>query len=247
MSRRSATSAEEWSARNRSLAAGLGELIERHLARTTGRGLDVGCQNGALTSLLAKRIDLEWAGVDPQIEQPITSPDGIPLHPGWAHDLPFASESFDCAVLANVYEHIDPDLRGRSLAELYRVLAPGGILVGQLPNPYFPVESHTRLPFLGWLPAPARRAYWRFARVPWRRRHPPRFHAVTVGHLRRTARAAGFRAVEIRGFNYPPESVPRRLRWAARALAAPMRLYPWSWQFVFQRPAVAGDPTPARP
>jgi SAM-dependent methyltransferase len=58
--------------------------------------------------------------------------------PGVAH-LPCRSaiNLFDCVTLANVFEHLEPALHNASMAEIYRVLAPGGILVGQIPNPYF--------------------------------------------------------------------------------------------------------------
>ena len=70
--------------------------------------------------------DLTWVGVDPRFEVPETSPAGHELLPGWAHELPFPDDSFDLVLLANVYEHVDPDLRNASLAEIQRVLAPGG-------------------------------------------------------------------------------------------------------------------------
>ena len=35
-------------------------------------------------------------------------------------------------------------LANNRLHEISRVLRPGGILAGQIPNPYFPIESHSR-------------------------------------------------------------------------------------------------------
>jgi SAM-dependent methyltransferase len=151
---------------------------------------------------------------------------------GVAHAIPFSDESFDCVVLANVYEHIEPDLRDASLREIRRVLAPGGILVGQLPNPYFPIESHSRLPFMGWLPYRAQLFYWRLSPVPW----DHDFYVVTVRDLRRRAERMGFETLLVRKFNYPPAAIPESLRWAARLLAKTMEVVPWSWQFVFRVP-----------
>ena len=116
---------------------------------------------------------------------------------------------------------------------MYRALKPGGVVVGQLPNPYFPIESHSRLPFMGWLPVRAQKVYWRLAPVPWE--HD--FYVVTIKHVRRDAEAVGFEIPLTRRFNYPPEVVPASVRWAARALERPMKLMPWAWQFVLRRPA----------
>jgi len=226
-------SASEWATRNEVLGRSLSELIRLYIEPRMGRGLDVGCQSGTLTRLLASQTGFDWWGVDPRVQA-----DGRSLHPvqlvfGWAHELPFRDGQFDCVVLANVFEHVQPQLRSASVAEIMRVLAAGGVLVGQLPNPYFPIESHSRLPFMGWLPERIRKRLWRFAPVDWE--HD--FHTVGIRELRRRAEAAGLETVVIRNFNYPPEAIPVRLRWAARLLDRPMRFVPWAWQFVFRRPS----------
>ena len=145
----------EWSARNDALSAALSELVRTHGPADGGLGLDVGCQNGALTDAWERLTDLHWTGIDPGIAELRQSEAGLDLHPGWAHELPFPDAHFDCAIFANVYEHVAPELREPSLREMLRVLKPGGVLVGQLPNPYFPIESHSRLPFMGCLPPSA--------------------------------------------------------------------------------------------
>ena len=154
------------------------------------------------------------------------------MRPGKANDLKHPDGSFDAAVFANVFEHVFPEERLGSLSEIFRVLRPGGIVAGQLPNPYFPIESHSRLPFMGWLPVSVQKKYWKLAPVPWE--HD--FFVVTMKHLRSTASDAGFETVYVRNFNYPPEVIPTSVRWAARALERPMRRLPWAWQFVLRRP-----------
>ena len=136
---------------------------------------------------------------------------------------------------ANVFEHIPPDERVTSLREMFRVLKPGGAVVGQIPNPYFLIESHSRLPLMGWLPTKWQHRYWRLAPVSWE--HD--FYVVTLKHLRAAAEVAGFEVVHTRNFNYPPEAIPRKVRWVAKALERPMRRMPWSWQFILRRPAAA--------
>jgi SAM-dependent methyltransferase len=153
--------------------------------------------------------------------------DNLPALPG-PDGIPYPDAYFDAAVLANVFEHITPDTRQQSLDEISRVLRPGGILAGQIPNPYFPIESHSRLPFMGFLPISLQRRYWRLSPVPWE--HD--FFVVTMRHLRRHAVASGFRVAHSSPFNYPPEAIPSRVRVVARMGAPLMRVFPWSWQFV---------------
>jgi SAM-dependent methyltransferase len=222
---------EEWDVRNDALAESLSELATRYIVPRTRRGLDVGCQTGRLLDHLRAQTGFAWAGVDPNIKMPTATPAGSEMLHGWAHDLPFPDSSFDCVVLANVYEHVDPGLRDVSLRELRRVLSTQGILVGQLPNPYFPIESHSRLPLMGWLPMRLQKAYWSLSPVSWEHN----FHVVTAADVRSRAQRLGFETVLIRPFNYPLAAIPRSLRPVARLLERPMKHLPWSWQFVFRR------------
>jgi SAM-dependent methyltransferase len=225
-------SPQEWDARNRILAESLEGLIGAHLHRTTGEALDLGCQSGELIDRLAPRMDLRWHGIDPKIGDPVTSAVGAEIKYGWGHEIPFDDGAFDCVVFANVYEHVDPEYRQRTIEEIRRVLAPSGVLVGQLPNPHFPIESHSRLPLMGWLPMSAQKAYWRLSPVAW----DHDFHVVTIRDLRRRAERAGFQRELIRKFSYPLEAIPRKVRPVARVLQLPMKLVPWAWQFVFRKP-----------
>lgn len=224
---------EEWDLRNRILSARMAELINRFASSESTRGLEVGCQGGALTdAMLSQTRIAHWSGIDPALTEPRRTPAGAEVGPGRASRLERASSSVDVVLFANVYEHIPPPERDVSLREMFRILVPGGVVVGQLPNPYFPIESHSRLPFMGWLPIGVQRKYWRFAPVSWE--HD--FYTVTIRHLIKTAVRAGFTVSHVNGFSYPPEVIPARVRWAARMLERPMRLMPWSWQFVLARP-----------
>jgi SAM-dependent methyltransferase len=227
-------SQEEWDTRNRVLAQSMSDLINRFVAGPEGddgRGIDVGCQKGALTDAMEAQTPFSWSGIDPTISEPRRSPAGLELLPGTADGLPYEDGAFRVALFANVYEHVLPERRHASLQEIRRVLAPGGFIVGQIPNPYFPIESHSRLPFMGWLPMRAQKAYWRLSPVPWE--HD--FFVVTMRQMRASAEQLGYRTVEVRNFNYPPEVIPQALRSAWRLLERPMQRMPWAWQFVFQR------------
>jgi len=226
-------SEEEWEVRNRVLAESLSRLAERYLRNTNGRGLDVGCQQGDLTDYLNAHTAMAWEGIDPCLAGPQKSPQGATLHSAAADSIPYPDRHFDCLLLANVFEHIPPKLRHASFKEMYRVLQPGAIIVGQIPNPRFLIESHSRLPLMGWLPISLREKYWRLAPVPWEHN----FFAVTTRHLRAEAKNAGFQVARVENFNYPMAALPKAVRPLAAILSLPMKRFPWAWQFVLRRPA----------
>ena len=67
--------------------------------------------------------------------------------------LPFENGSFDFAHSSAVIEHVGSrDTQARFLRELWRVVRKGVFVT--TPNRWFPIEFHTVLPFLHWLPAP---------------------------------------------------------------------------------------------
>ena len=225
----------EWAVRGRVLAGSLAGLIRDNLPAlpaSGGRGLDIGCQRGGLIDQIIEETGLSWIGIDPILEENSFTEKGAPIGPGQADNIPYPDAYFDAAILANVFEHIPPDARQQSLDEICRVLTPGGILAGQIPNPYFPIESHSRLPFMGFLPISLQRRYWRLSPVPWE--HD--FFVVTMRHFRRHAIASSFRVARSNPFNYPPEAIPSRVRPVACMGAPLMRVLPWAWQFVLIKP-----------
>jgi SAM-dependent methyltransferase len=116
------------------------------------RVVDVGC--GAL-GLRALEPGLDVTGVDlvdrPAYPGPFVRADA-------SAGLPFDDGAFDLAYASSVIEHVAPPRRARFAAELRRV-ARGWYV--QTPAWSFPIEPHALLPFAHWLPARARRAYWR--------------------------------------------------------------------------------------
>ena len=66
-------------------------------------------------------------------------------------DLPFEDNSFDYAHSSAVLEHVgSADKQAKFLRELWRVARKG--LFVTTPNRWFPVEFHTVLPLIHWLP-----------------------------------------------------------------------------------------------
>ena len=116
--------------------------------------------------------------------------------------LPFAAGSFDVVVCNHVYEHV-PDAAAL-MAEIHRVLAPGGTCYFAGGHLLQLVEPHYRLPLLSWLPRPLADAYLRLSGrgrryeerfvMPWRvRRLFGSFAAAELVSARMLLDPAGFR------------------------------------------------------
>lgn len=74
--------------------------------------------------------------------------------------LPFPDHSFDYAHSSAVIEHVGSRAdQARLLSELWRVCRKG--LFVTTPNRWFPVEFHSTIPLVHWLPAPVFRAVLR--------------------------------------------------------------------------------------
>ena len=117
--------------------------------------------------------------------------------------LPYADGTFDGVASVGVLEHVRETggSEARSLAEIARVLRPGGVFVCY----HFPNRT-------SWID-------WAARRVPGMHRHDVRY---TRGEIRRLAEGAGLRVVEIRRYGILPRNsgarLPRGLR-TSRALA----------------------------
>ena len=92
------------------------------------RVLEVGPGRGEVAERIARELGAEVTAVD-QSERMVelTRARGVEALVGDVQSLPFQAESFDCAVAAWMLYHVS-DL-DRGLAELARVLVPGGRLV----------------------------------------------------------------------------------------------------------------------
>lgn len=106
-----------------------------------GTGLDVGCGTGVLAQRLVA-MGFEMTGVDPSegmLEVMRARSDLVTAVHGSATDLPFASDSFDLVMTVAVMHHIaDPGDIRTALAEMVRVVKPGGTLLIWDHNPRNP-------------------------------------------------------------------------------------------------------------
>ena len=128
--------------------------------------LDIGCSTGIIADALAAHfkkvvgIDVDANAIGfarstfrrPNLEFRIQ--DGLALNG--------QDGGFDVAVCAHVYEHV-PDAQ-RLMAEIHRVLAPGGVCYFAAGNRLAVREPHYGLPFLSWLPKKAAHVYIRALR-----------------------------------------------------------------------------------
>jgi ubiquinone/menaquinone biosynthesis C-methylase UbiE len=98
------------------------------VAAAPRRILEVGCGWGELAEWLARETQAEVVATDlsPRMVE-LACARGVDAHLADVQELPFANGEFDVAVAAWMLYHV-PDL-DRGLAEIARVLRPGGVLV----------------------------------------------------------------------------------------------------------------------
>ena len=125
--------------------------------------LDVGASTGVIDAELATNfgtvvgVDIDRAAIDAarrDYEAPNLS---FGVADGMA--LPFADAGFDAVLCAHVYEHV-PEAT-HLMAEIRRVLKPGGVCYFAAGNRYQPVEPHYRLPLLSVVPKVVAHLYLR--------------------------------------------------------------------------------------
>jgi ubiquinone/menaquinone biosynthesis C-methylase UbiE len=125
----------------------LNELRKR-LASVNGRApriLDIACGDGVMTYRM-RQEGMEVVGLDLEQLALLIARDqltkrgahGTPFVRGSCMALPFADGSFEGAVAMELIEHLDPALNGTFLAEIRRVLKPGGVVVITTPHKQTP-------------------------------------------------------------------------------------------------------------
>jgi SAM-dependent methyltransferase len=89
------------------------------------RVLDAGCGEGVLVDEYAERLAMQ--GIDAHYASERVKQASLT-------DLPYADGSFDRALCLDVLEHLPFETQPRAVAELFRVLRPGGELLVSIPN-----------------------------------------------------------------------------------------------------------------
>ena len=102
-----------------------------------GRGkrvLDLGCRSGALTRHFLEGNDVVGLDVDRAALAKAEAQGIQVVEANVEEPLPFADASFDAVVAGELFEHLQfPDAL---VAEIRRVLRPGGTVVGSVPNAF---------------------------------------------------------------------------------------------------------------
>ena len=120
-----------------------------------GQVLDYGCGAGQIVAALRARGFAAF-GCDTYMEAP-EAWDKVPAAARPyvtrmdADHIPFEDASFDCVVSNQVIEHV-ADLDA-FIAEIIRVLKPGGRSLHLFPDRGVWIEGHANIPFLHWFPA----------------------------------------------------------------------------------------------
>jgi len=192
--------------------------VDRIAKYLSGHWLDFGCADGGYDEAMLTRGLDAVSGVDVEEERIAEARQRNLQNATYltfdGNTLPFCDDVFDGALMNEVFEHVADE--ARTLAEIFRVLKPGGVLVLISPNRWFPVEGHNvtigsktvcPAPLIPWLPErlthrwTAARNYWPY-------------------QLRRHVRESGF-AIEELAFIWPvleiyPWLPARGVRWYQR-------------------------------
>ncbi len=164
------------------------------------RVLDAGCGEGVLVEEYAGRLAIE--GIDPNYGSDR-------VQTGSLTALPFPEATFDRALCLDVLEHLTFEEQPRALAELFRVMKPGGDLLVSIPNL---AHLQSRVHFL---------LHGRLIRTASEFKHPGDRPAVDYIEL---ARRAGFELTARTGI-FP--TVPVLTRWIRRRPRALLPLHRW--------------------
>ena len=195
------------------------------------RVLDVGCGRGEVV-LHCLRQGAEACGVDYSADALQLARQAAGNQSGhWqradARYLPFRDGTFDLVLMLDIVEHLHPAELSLALADVRRVLKPGGaLLVHTMPNLWYYQAGY---PLFRWVQRLRGKNLPRDPRARWQYVSTVHVNEQTPLTLRRALREAGFAA---RVWLQPTQTYSTEsnalMRWAMRFLAT---AYPFRWVF----------------
>lgn len=147
-------------------------------------------------------------------------------------DLPFKNAAFNVITLISTIEHaLYPDLL---LKETDRVLSKDGLIVIQIPNPYFPIDLHNFLPFYGYFPPSIQRMYLRrFAG----KKYEIKYYTAHISKRDLARLLTGYAPIHAQNIVYPIEVAPDWLKpyYSIYEKFGLSRLFPTGYLFVYRK------------
>jgi ubiquinone/menaquinone biosynthesis C-methylase UbiE len=116
---------------------GMGKVYDALVAQADLRDglrvLEIGCGTGNVTTRVKRAAPgADVVGIDPdplalaRSQRKVAGLSGIRFERAYAQQLPFEDGEFDRALSSMMLHHLDEDVKAGALAEVYRVLRPGG-------------------------------------------------------------------------------------------------------------------------
>ena len=141
-------------------------LIETRRPIAGARVLEIGTGSGVISAELAKSAGPGGAVLSVDTMDTRLDPEGYEFRLTSGARLPYDDASFDVVVSNHVVEHIGarPDQQ-MHLAEIARVLRPGGLGYLATPTRWALIEPHFKVPAVAWLPRSLRDGYIRLLRA----------------------------------------------------------------------------------
>ncbi len=222
-----ASSSEEYAERARFLVETIHPLLLPLKGLKSPYILDVGCGRGELTEGLTHR-GYRVIGVDIRTDY-LFRQDVVR---GTATSLPFRPDSFDGSLMLSFLEHVPLWMWASILKEISVVNRSGARVVVQVPNPHFPVELHSKIPFYGYAPKSLHESIYQ---VFYGKK--PGFYPVTNSDVINAFEDSGMVLESLDSFTYPLQAIPTRVR----RLATVVRRIPMGTLMVFNLPKPVGQ------
>jgi SAM-dependent methyltransferase len=120
-----------------------------HYYPKVGRLLDVGCATGLfLNAMRGRGWDVHGVELSPYAADYARRTFGLDVFTGTVQEAAYPNHSFDIVTMWDVLEHVnDPK---QTLAEVVRILRPGGMLALSLPDPTCPEARYFGANWIGW-------------------------------------------------------------------------------------------------